>query len=74
MTYQRFCFFLVFLLIFVYEITLSAIDVDNFGCLEPFLPLYDHFKIRTFMGLRCKVDLALRHIIHDSRGPRLADA
>ena len=28
--------FLVFLLIFLYEITLSAIDMDNIGCLEPF--------------------------------------
>ena len=24
---------------FLYEITLSAIDIDNVGCLEPFLPL-----------------------------------
>ena len=30
---------LAFLLIFLYEITLLAIDVDNIGCLEPFLPL-----------------------------------
>ena len=34
--------------------------VDNIGCLEPFLPLPDHFEVRTFWGLKCKVDLALR--------------
>ena len=31
--------FFVFLLIFLYEITMSAIDIGNIGCLEPFLPL-----------------------------------
>ena len=31
--------FWLFLLIFVYEITLLAIDIDNIGCLEPLLPL-----------------------------------
>ena len=36
-------FFWVFLLSFLYEITLLAIDIDNIGCLEPFLPLQDHF-------------------------------
>ena len=35
----RFCFFECFFWFFLYEITLSAIDVDNIGCLEPFLPL-----------------------------------
>ena len=31
--------FLVFLSIFLHEITLQAIDIDNIGCLELFLPL-----------------------------------
>ena len=30
--------FLVFILIFLHEITLLAIDIDNIGCLELFLP------------------------------------
>ena len=33
------------------------INIDNIGCSEPFLPLYDHFEIRRFLGLKCKVDL-----------------
>ena len=40
------------LLNFLYEITLLAIDIDNIECLEPFLPLCDHFKIRRFLGLK----------------------
>ena len=36
---QRFCFFKCFFYMFLYEITLTAIDIDNIGCLEPFLPL-----------------------------------
>ena len=32
-------FFKVFLMISLYEITLSDVDIDNIGCLEPFLPL-----------------------------------
>ena len=30
---------IVFLSTFLHEITLKAIDIDNIGCLEPFLPL-----------------------------------
>ena len=44
---------------FLYEITLSAINIDNIGCLEPFLPLY-HFENRRFLGLKCNVDLKPR--------------
>ena len=46
---SAFLFFLVLLLIFVYEITLSAIDVDNTGCLEPFLPLLNSEVLGTEM-------------------------
>ena len=49
--------FSVFLLIFLHEITSSVIDIDNIGCLGPFLPLQDHFEIRRFFGLTCKLDL-----------------
>ena len=45
----------------LYEIILLAIDIDNIGYLEPFLPFKDHFEIRRFLGLKCKVDLTLRH-------------
>ena len=45
----------------MYEITLLAIDIDNIGCLEPFLPLSDHFENRRFLGLQCRVDLTPRH-------------
>ena len=31
--------FWVFLLIFLYKITLLTTDIDNIECLEPFLPL-----------------------------------
>ena len=41
-------------------IFLYAIDMDKIACLEPFLPLYDHFEIRRFWGLKCKLDLTLR--------------
>ena len=49
-----------FLCVFLYEITLLAIDIENIGYLEPFLPLKYHFEIRRFLGLKCKVDLILR--------------
>ena len=34
----------------------------NIGCLlcSAFLPLSDHFEIQVFLGLKCKLDLALR--------------
>ena len=38
----------------------DAIDIDNIGCLEPYLPLQDHFEIRRSLGLLCKLDLTLR--------------
>ena len=38
----------------------SIFDIDNIGCLEPFLSLQDHFEIRRFLGLICKLDLTLR--------------
>ena len=30
--------------------TLFAIDIDDIRCLEPFIPLYDHFEILRFLG------------------------
>ena len=48
----------MFLLICLYKITLSAIDIDNVACLEPF---YHSKTIRRFLGLICKLDLTLRH-------------
>ena len=53
----------MFLSTFLHEITLKAIDIDNIRCLEPFLILWDHFEIRRFLGLKCKLDLTLRHMI-----------
>ena len=48
---------LVFLLIFLHEISLWAIDIDNIGCLEPFLPLWEHSsrlrQIYPWKGLFC---------------------
>ena len=52
--------FLSVSLIYLYETILSAIDIDNFGCLEPFLPLSDNFLIWRFLGLICKVYLTQR--------------
>ena len=52
------CFFRFFL----HEITLSAIDIDNIGCLEPFLPPWEHFWNRVSVQLYCASDLTLRHI------------
>ena len=54
--------FWVFLPIFLHEITLQAIDIDNIGCLEPFLPLWEHFWNRVSVQLNCASDLTLRHI------------
>ena len=54
-SFSGFCVFLAFW----HEITLQAIDIDNIGCLQPFLPHQDHYEIRRFLGLICKVDLAL---------------
>ena len=51
---------LSFLVIAMYSITLYAIDMHGISCLEPFLPLYDHFEIWRFFGLICKLDLILR--------------
>ena len=47
---------------FLHEITLSAIDIDNIGCLEPFLPPWEHFWNRVSVQLYCASDLTLRHI------------
>ena len=57
----------MFLLIFWDKITLCAIDIDNIGCLEPFLPLQDHFQSQRFLGLKCKVDLTLCHIYNTKK-------
>ena len=54
--------FWVFLSTFLHEITLKAIDIDNIGCLEPFLPLWEHFWNRVSVQLYCASDLTLRHI------------
>ena len=50
-----------------YKITKYAIDIDNIGCLEPFLPLQDHFQSQRFLGLKCKVDLTLCHIYNTKK-------
>ena len=50
--------FWVFLSTFLHEITLKAIDIDNIGCLEPFLPLWEHFWNRVPVQLNCTSDLA----------------
>ena len=52
--------FWVFLSTFLHEITLKAIDIDNIGCLEPFLPLWKHFWIRVSVQLNCASDLTPR--------------
>ena len=44
-----------------------VIDIDNIGCLEPFLPLQDHFQSQRFLGLKCKVDLTLCHIYNTKK-------
>ena len=46
--------FLAFLLIFLYVITLSAIHIDNIACLEPFLPLLDHYLNSEVLGTEMK--------------------
>ena len=54
--------FLVFLWIFLHEVdTLYAIDIDNIGCLKPFLPHWEHFWNRVSMQLNCTPDLTPRH-------------
>ena len=50
----------VFLLIFLHEFTLLAIDIDNIGWLEPFLPLWEHFWNRVSVQLNCASDLTPR--------------
>ena len=55
--------FWVFLSTFLHEITLKAIDIDNIGCLEPFLPLWEHFWNRVSVELNCASDLTPRHIL-----------
>ena len=52
--------FWVFLSTFLHEITLKAIDIDNIGCLEPFLPLWEHFWNRVSVELNCALDLTPR--------------
>ena len=52
--------FWVFLSTFLHEITLKAIDIDNIGCLEPFLPLWEHFWNRVSVDLNCASDLTPR--------------
>ena len=34
----------------MHSITLHVIDIHNVRCLEPFLPLSDHFEIGRFLG------------------------
>ena len=45
---------------FLHEITLWAIDIDNIGCLEPFLPIWEHFWNRGSVQLNCIPDLTPR--------------
>ena len=52
--------FWVFLSTFLHEITLKAIDIDNIGCLEPFLPLWERFWNRVSVQLNCASDLTAR--------------
>ena len=52
--------FWVFLSTFLHEITLKAIDIDNIGCLEPFLPLWEHFWNWVSVELNCALDLTPR--------------
>ena len=39
-----------------------CIDIDNIGCLEPFLTLWEHFWIRVSVQLNCTSDLAPRYL------------
>ena len=41
--------FVCVLFCFLHEITLSVIDIDNIGCLEPFLPLLNSEVFGTDM-------------------------
>ena len=41
---------------------LLAIDIDKIGCLEPFLPLWEHFWNRVSVELNYASDLTPRHI------------
>ena len=45
----------------LHEITLLTIDIDNIGCLEQFLLLWEHFWNRISVQLNCASDLTLRH-------------
>ena len=47
------------MVISMHYITLFVIDIDNIRCLEPFLPLYDHFEIRRFLGINWQYYLKL---------------
>ena len=38
----------MFWMISMHHITLFVIDIHNIRCLEPFLPLHDHFENRRF--------------------------
>ena len=53
-------YFLSVSLDFLHEITLWAIDIDNNGCLEPFLPIWEHFWNRGSVQLNCIPDLTPR--------------
>ena len=39
----------------------NHIDIDNIGCLEPFLPLWEHFWNRVSLQLKCTPDMTPRH-------------
>ena len=52
--------FRVFLSTFLHEITLWAKDIDNSGCLEQFLPLWELFWNRVSVQLNCASDLTPR--------------
>ena len=52
-------FFKCFGWLFLHEILLKAIDIENIGCLEPFLPLWEHFQNRV--GINYTPDPTPRH-------------
>ena len=66
---SAFLIFRVFLLIFLHEITLKAIDIDNIGCLEPFLQLWEHFWNRVSVQLNCASDLTPRLTCQPGKDP-----
>ena len=51
----------------MYSITLYVIDIHNISCLEPFLPLYDHFEVWRFFRTELAVlaETLSYHISHD---------